>query len=34
MTATAKPIDNGVNGQALLEARDALTDNPEAAEFT
>ena len=34
MTTTAKPIDNGVNSQALLAARDALTDNPEAAEFT
>ena len=34
MTATAKPIDNGVNSQALLDARNALTDNPEAAEFT
>jgi uncharacterized OsmC-like protein len=34
MTTTAKPIDNGVNSQALLDARNALTDNPEAAEFT
>ena len=34
MTTTAKPIDNGVNSQALLDARNALTDNPQAAEFT
>jgi uncharacterized OsmC-like protein len=34
MTTTAKPIDNGVNSQALLDARNALTENPEAAEFT
>ncbi len=34
MTTTAKPIDNGVNTQALLAAREALSDNPEAAEFT
>jgi uncharacterized OsmC-like protein len=34
MTTTAKPIDNGVNSQALIEARDALTENPQAAEFT
>ena len=27
-------IDNGVNVQALLEARDALTNAPEAAQFT
>lgn len=34
MTVTDKPIDNGVNSQALLDARAALTDAPEAAEFT
>src|SRR5215468_8532406 len=34
MTATAKPTDNGVNTQALIAARDALSDNPQAAEFT
>ena len=28
------PIDNGVNVQALLDARNALTDAPEAAKFT
>jgi len=35
MTMTnTQPIDNGVNSAALLEARDALRDAPEAAEFT
>ena len=34
MTAIDSPIDNGVNVQALLDARDALTDAPEAAQFT
>jgi hypothetical protein len=34
MTATESAADNGVNVQALLEARAALTDAPEAAEFT
>ena len=34
MSTTAKPIDNGVNVDALLEARAALTDAPEAAQFT
>jgi uncharacterized OsmC-like protein len=34
MSTTAKPIDNGVNVQALLDAREALTDAPEAAQFT
>ena len=34
MTATATPVDNGVNVEALLSARDALTGAPEAAKFT
>jgi len=34
MTITDTPIDNGVNSAALLAAREALTDAPEAAEFT
>ena len=34
MTITDSPIDNGVNVQALLDARSALSDAPEAAEFT
>ena len=34
MTVTDTPIDNGVNTEALLAARDALSDAPEAAEFT
>jgi uncharacterized OsmC-like protein len=34
MTMTTKPIDNGVNSAALLAARDALSQAPEAAEFT
>ena len=33
MTITDTPIDNGVNVQALLDAREALTPAPEAAEF-
>ena len=33
MTITDTPIDNGVNVQALLEAREALSAAPEAAEF-
>jgi uncharacterized OsmC-like protein len=33
MTITDTPIDNGVNVQALLEAREALTAAPEAAQF-
>jgi uncharacterized OsmC-like protein len=33
MTTTATPVDNGVNSAALLDARNALTDAPEAAEF-
>ncbi len=34
MTTTAIPVDNGVNVQALLDARTALTEAPEAAQFT
>jgi len=34
MTDTATPVDNGVNTDALLGAREALTGAPEAAEFT
>jgi uncharacterized OsmC-like protein len=34
MTTTDNPVaDNGVNVQALLDARNALTDAPEAAQF-
>jgi len=33
MTITDTPIDNGVNVQALLDARDALTAAPGAAQF-
>jgi uncharacterized OsmC-like protein len=33
MTATETPVDNGVNVEALLEAREALTATPEAAAF-
>jgi uncharacterized OsmC-like protein len=33
MTTTTKPIDNGVNVQALLDAREALTADPELADF-
>ena len=33
MAKTASPVDNGVNVQALLEAREALTATPEAAQF-
>lgn len=33
MTTTENPIDNGVNVAALLEAREALGQAPEAAEF-
>ncbi len=31
---TASPVDNGVNVDALLGAREALTETPEAARFT
>jgi uncharacterized OsmC-like protein len=34
MTTATQPVDNGVNVQALLEAREALTDAPQAAQFT
>ena len=34
MTVTDSPVDNGVNVQALLGAREALSAAPEAAEFT
>jgi uncharacterized OsmC-like protein len=35
MTTTQKPpVNNGVNVQALLEARSALSDAPEGAKFT
>jgi uncharacterized OsmC-like protein len=33
-TTTEKPISNGVNVEALLGAREALTKAPEAAKFT
>jgi uncharacterized OsmC-like protein len=33
MTSTATPVDNGVNVEALLGARTALTDAPAAAQF-
>jgi len=34
MSATETPVNNGVNVDALLGARDALTQAPEAAKFT
>ena len=34
MTITDRPVDNGVNVQALLNAREALSAAPEAAQFT
>jgi uncharacterized OsmC-like protein len=34
MTITDSPVDNGVNVQALLGAREALSATAEAAEFT
>lgn len=34
MTMTDTPVDNGVNTEALLGARDALSAAPEAAAFT
>ncbi len=34
MTATQTPVNNGVNVEALLGARVALTDAPAAAKFT
>ena len=33
MTTTEIPVDNGVNVEALLGVRDALTDTPEVAQF-
>ena len=33
MTITNTPVDNGVNVEALLGARDALSQSPEAADF-
>ena len=33
MSTTENPIDNGVNVQALLDAREALSEAPEAAQF-
>ncbi|MCH7891258.1 MAG: OsmC family protein [Gemmatimonadetes bacterium] len=33
MSTTDKPVDNGVNVQALLDARKALAEAPEAAKF-
>jgi uncharacterized OsmC-like protein len=34
MTMTTKPVDNGVNTAALVSARDALRQAPEAGDFT
>jgi uncharacterized OsmC-like protein len=34
MTTTDTPVNNGVNVQALLDARTALVDAPDAAQFT
>jgi uncharacterized OsmC-like protein len=34
MTSTATPVDNGVNTEFLLTARDMLTAQPEGAQFT
>ncbi len=34
MSTTGKSVDNGVNVEALLGAREALTETPEAAKFT
>ena len=34
MTITDSPVNNGVNVQALLGAREALSATPEAAQFT
>jgi len=33
MTVTDNPVDNGVNVEALLGAREALSEAPEAAQF-
>ena len=34
MADSSKTVDNGVNVEALIGAREALTDAPEAAQFT
>src|SRR5215469_394098 len=34
MTMTTSPVDNGVNSEALMAARQALSEAREAAEFT
>ena len=34
MSTTTAPVNNGVNTEALLGARDALREAPEAAQFT
>lgn len=34
MTTMTRPVDNGVNVEALLAAREALRQAPEAAQFT
>lgn len=34
MATATGPVDNGVNVQALLDARKALTEAPQAAQFT
>ena len=34
MTSITRPVDNGVNTEALAQARDVLREDPEAAEFT
>lgn len=34
MTMTGAPVENGVNTAALIAAREALSEAPEAAEFT
>lgn len=33
MSTTTQPLDNGVNVAAILEAREAMTNMPEAAQF-
>ncbi len=33
MTLTSTPVDNGINLQALLDAREALSASPEAGDF-
>jgi len=34
MTTTKNPVDNGVNVEALLDARKALSETPDGAKFT